>query len=198
MKTRTDLINAIAKKINAKSYIEIGVYNPDHNFNHIDVDTKISIDPDPKAGAYMLRTSDEFFKIAKALHTSFDLIFIDGLHHADQVKRDIQNAWDCLNPGGVIVLHDCNPPTEATTCVPRGSQREWCGNTYQAVLQCRDVLEFTTDFDYGCAVIREQGPEWPLDFTDEQLTWKEFDENRKQLMKLKSSEEVEEIINAWI
>ena len=30
----------------------------------------------------------------------FDLIFIDGLHHADQVKRDFENSLRCLNDNG--------------------------------------------------------------------------------------------------
>ena len=93
---------------------------------------KISVDPDPKAGAIIRATSDDFFTLFP--DSRFDLIFIDGLHHADQVKKDLVNSFRQLNPGGVIVMHDCNPPTEATTCVPRGSQREWCGDTYKTAV----------------------------------------------------------------
>lgn len=32
-RNHTDLINAIAKKINAYKYLEVGVFNPDNNFN---------------------------------------------------------------------------------------------------------------------------------------------------------------------
>jgi hypothetical protein len=196
---RTDLINLIAQKIDAKTYVEIGVYNPDHNFNKINIENKIGVDPDPNAGATFRGTSDEFFKIARNMDSKVDLVFIDGLHHADQVKTDIQNAWDILSLGGVIVLHDCNPPSEATTCVPRGSQREWCGDTFRAICQIQSPEIFTVDFDYGCAVIRnEMLVDTPLHFADFEVTWEQFNAFRKRLLKLKSVEEATEIINAWI
>jgi hypothetical protein len=46
----TDLLNLIAKKTHAKTYIEIGVFNPEHNFNKIQVNCKLGIDPDSNAG----------------------------------------------------------------------------------------------------------------------------------------------------
>lgn len=36
----------------------------------------------------------------------FDLIFIDGLHDYDSVKRDFNEAVKILSPNGVILLHD--------------------------------------------------------------------------------------------
>jgi predicted O-methyltransferase YrrM len=40
---------------------------------------------------------------------SFDLIFLDGVHFADQVYREIPLALARLNAGGFIVLHDYFP-----------------------------------------------------------------------------------------
>ena len=45
--------------------------------------------------------SDNFFDQNK---NKFDLIFIDGDHKYDQVKRDALNAWKILNNRGVLIL----------------------------------------------------------------------------------------------
>ena len=37
---------------------------------------------------------------------SFDLIFIDGDHSSEQVKKDINNSWKILNNGGYLILDD--------------------------------------------------------------------------------------------
>ena len=60
-------------------------------------------------------TSDEYFSKFK---DKFDIIFIDGLHHYEQVKKDIFNSLEILNSNGIILMHDClkkfgcagNPP----------------------------------------------------------------------------------------
>lgn len=195
MTHHTQLLNLIAHKIGAKVYIEIGVYNPDHNFNHIEVPEKIGVDPDPNSAATFKMSSDMFFFSSNRRGKKADLIFIDGLHHADQVKQDIENAWIALNPGGVIVLHDCNPPTESTTCVPRGKQREWCGDVYRTVCRIASPGFFTMDFDYGCTVIRK-GKD-PLVFHNQELTWEIFNTGRKVLLNLVSVEHGIEKINAW-
>ena len=44
-------------------------------------------------------TSDAFFATNKE---SFDFIFIDGLHEANQVFRDAMNSLEWLNPGKAI------------------------------------------------------------------------------------------------
>jgi hypothetical protein len=196
MTNHTELINLIAEKIGAKTYLEIGVFDPEHNFEHINVEKKLSIDPDPNARAIFKGTSDSFFFMHSAFSGEpwFDLIFIDGLHHADQVKRDIENSWNSLNVGGVIVIHDCNPPSEATTCVPRGKQREWCGDVYKAVCDI-GLPFFTVDFDYGCAIIRK-GEEKPFQWEGIEVNWEVFEKNRKGLLSLISPERAIEIITS--
>jgi SAM-dependent methyltransferase len=49
-------------------------------------------------------TSDEFFK--KNLNEKFDLIYIDGNHHSDNVLRDARNSFKLLNKNGFIVFDD--------------------------------------------------------------------------------------------
>ncbi len=45
----------------------------------------------------------------RATHQSFDFIFLDGLHEARQVYREIPLALSRLNAGGFILLHDYFP-----------------------------------------------------------------------------------------
>jgi len=49
-------------------------------------------------------TSDDYFK--KNSNEKFDLIYIDGNHHADNVLRDARNSFKLLNKRGFIVFDD--------------------------------------------------------------------------------------------
>lgn len=190
MKHHTDLLNCIAKRIKAKDYLEIGVQNRENNFDAIEINYKIGVDPAVAGDDLLSFTSDKFFQLNK---DTWDLIFIDGLHHADQVKRDISSGWQTLNAGGVIVVHDCNPHSERITHVPRDS-KEWTGNVYKTICQIQSP-KFTVDFDYGCCVLRK-GHE-PLEFLNQEFNWDEFDVFRKELLKLVCVEEAVKIIEAW-
>jgi hypothetical protein len=75
-------------KISAKSYLEIGVSGGE-NFQKIRCENKVGVDPEPTSPATIFLPSDDFFKQNKE---TFDVIFIDGLHHSDQVLRDINNS----------------------------------------------------------------------------------------------------------
>lgn len=41
--------------------------------------------------------------------SNYDLIFLDGLHEAQQLYRELPYALQRLNPGGLILLHDVFP-----------------------------------------------------------------------------------------
>jgi hypothetical protein len=197
MKHHSELLNLIAKKINARTYVEIGVFNPDHNFHKVEIKHKLGIDPDPNAGANCRMSSDEFFSIAKLMDAKVDLFWIDGLHHDDQVQRDILNAWQLLNPRGVIAIHDCNPHSESITHVPRDN-REWTGNVYRAI--CRllyPMTYFTIDFDYGCCIIRKEQPGAFIRFTDIDVSWEKFNDHRESMINLVSLEQGLARIEQW-
>ena len=100
--------------------MEIGVRRPEDNLEHVKAREKYSVDPcleNQLNPVDFKMTSDHFFDSldrGTILHkkTRFGVIFIDGLHLADQVDRDISNSLRYLAQDGFIVLHDCNPPTE--------------------------------------------------------------------------------------
>lgn len=191
LRDHTSLLNYIAEKINAQSYLEVGTFNIDHNFNKIRVDKKVCVDPDPNAKATVLATSDEYFNL---FADKYDLVLIDGLHHSDQVKNDVLNAWEVLNQGGVILMHDTNPHSESITHVPR-STREWCGDCYKVACVIDQVEKFTVDIDYGCTILRKNSDAPFIEVYS--MDWGYFNMNRKRLLNLVSVEEAIQIINSW-
>jgi precorrin-6B methylase 2 len=48
------------------------------------------------------------------LGLNFDLIFIDGDHSPDAVKRDLDLAFKILNPNGAVVCHDYTDESNGT------------------------------------------------------------------------------------
>ena len=172
---RTEIINFLISRGNEKTrYLEIGVGNPDHNYNHIIADEKYGVDPglehDKNLVDYKM-TSDEFYDLLtnnKILSSKvrFDVIFIDGLHLAEQVDRDIMNSIRFIKDDGFIVLHDCNPPTEwhaRENCyhfdTPAG--RHWNGTTWKAFLKWRfnpSVNSCCIDSDWGVGILSKEHP----------------------------------------
>lgn len=192
--TRTELINHIIKKRGYKSYLEIGV-GTGKNFAAIKCEKKLSVDPDPKSKAMVSNTSDYFFDwLSKGEKTRiYDLIFIDGLHHADQVRRDIINAYACLNEGGCLVIHDTNPDREEITKVPRET-KEWCGSVYKAIYQISSPYFFTMQDDHGVTVIRKDGE---LKVNNYTIEWSDFDQDRQLILNLVTAEQAIKIVDEW-
>jgi len=150
---RYDLINEYIKKYSFKSFLEIG-HDKGIAFNNVTIAFKESVDPDPSTNPTYVLSSDDFFAHYK---TKYDIIFIDGLHEHNQVDRDIKNALSHLNPGGVIVMHDCHPTSESCQRhlfqAPGGP---WTGDCWKAFVKNRAELKyemFVWDNDWGCGVI---------------------------------------------
>ena len=101
---RTDIINTIIQKYGYKSYLEVGTQDPTSNFNKINVEHKVSIDPFPRGQVTFVGTSDEYFESITD-NIKYDIIFIDGLHHDDQVLRDVENSLNRLGSRQAKILH---------------------------------------------------------------------------------------------
>lgn len=152
---RIDIIQKYIYKNKYTSYLEIGV-QAGHCFRAIHCNYKVGVDPDTTSAATIHKTSDEFFASNKE---KFDIIFIDGLHHADQVYKDIMNSLDVINDGGIILMHDCKPTTEFMQQIPLTTQVEWTGDTWKAYVKVRtereDLEMFVIDTDWGVGVIKK-------------------------------------------
>lgn len=191
---RTDIIKHLIEKINAKKYLEIGV-STGENLEKINCSYKIGVDPNPNSPANFHITSDEFFEKNQE---KFDVIFIDGLHHSNQVLRDILNSLDILNEGGYIVCHDMNPVEEEYQIVPfREGTTYWTGDCWKAFVELRktrtDLNMFVVNSDFGCGII-QKGSQNKIIVEDE-LTYQNFAKNRKEWLNLIEVEEFYDRIN---
>ena len=202
---RYELLTRLARHLGARSYLEIGVQQG-VTFHQIPVTRKVGVDPDPGSAATVKLTSDAFFAQNQE---AFDLIFIDGLHQAEQVIKDIHNALDILRAGGVLVVHDCDPPTERSG-QPEPCSGVWCGDVWKAwgflQLQLMDHLFLCVDTDLGCGLIfphatmtgmLEAGVKLPLRAVSEAevpfllieeqiqgMTWTDFRSMRQEYLRL--------------
>lgn len=122
--------------------------------------------------------------------TEFDLIFIDGLHTAEQVKKDFENALKVLSPNGFIVLHDCNPLKEEHTIVPRPTPTgHWNGDVYKFAIGIDKAHALTVDLDNGCLVFSNFKSLMSVVYKPVNTGWDFFDLNRKTLLNLISWDE---------
>lgn len=183
---RTNIIQALIDKINAKSYLEIGISSGE-NFEKIQCERKIGVDPELEAPATIHITSDLFFENNEE---KFDVIFIDGLHHSDQVYRDIINSLNCLNENGYIICHDMNPQEEEHQIIPFNCGI-WNGDCWKAFVKLRqeryDLEMSVVNADYGCGIIKK-GMQDILKI-DVPIDYKNFDLNRKEWLNLIDPEE---------
>ena len=129
-KNRIEIVQKIIDLKNYNSYLEIGTFK-NELFDSVKCSKKIGVDP--VYGGNVRMTSDEFFINNKE---QFDIIFIDGLHHYKQVKKDIANSLNFLKDGGIVLMHDCMPKNYYYQAVPR-CQYEWNGDTWKAFLEFR-------------------------------------------------------------
>ncbi len=156
--TRTQLLNHLASRGGYRRYLEIGVRNPKDNFEHVQVAVKEGVDPQARCTFQM--PSDDLFRQLDATpgRAPYDLVFIDGLHIADQVERDVESSLRHLSDGGCIVLHDCNPLTEAAQIETYIPGAHWNGTVWKAWAKLRatrpDLVMWMIDIDEGCGVIR--------------------------------------------
>lgn len=190
---RAKIIQKLIDKFNYKSYLEIGIFDA-ANFKRIRCHCRIGVDPSPlpsgRAHTDYVMFSDEFFKANKR---KFDIVFIDGLHHADQVYRDIKNSLEVLNDNGVIVCHDMNPTSDKIQKVPRVSEI-WTGDCWKAWVILRSEEEnldmSVVDIDWGCGIIRAGKQD--LLTIDKELNWDNFSKNKKEWLNLISVDEFHE------
>lgn len=148
---------------------------------------------------YYEKTSDAFFaEDAPVLFKDhpLQLSFVDGMHEYGFALRDIENSLKYLTDDGVIVAHDCNPATKDASVSfsdwkKRNYSGTWNGDVWKAILHIRstrkDLTAFVLDADQGVGVIVRKPDNNPLRFTPQQienLTYEEFDKNRKEWLNL--------------
>jgi hypothetical protein len=127
---------------------------------------------------------------------NFAIVFVDGLHHADQAYRDIENACKIAR---VVVVHDANPSTEEMQRVPYPGG-DWTGDVWKAIARIREETQHTVrtiDADFGIAVIvpRKRAT---LRTTLPRETWNDLVCHRVELLGLISADGWEAQIDALL
>ena len=173
-----------------KDYLEIGC-DKDQLFSKVNLQNKTGVDP--YSGGNIRQTSDDFFLTN---NKTFDLVFIDGLHTYDQVKRDILNSVKFLNDDGIILVHDCLPDTMAKQAVPR-YKMQWNGDVWKAIVDLRqdpDLDVYTCEMDQGIGVIKKNKNTSILKLSTEinKLKFKDYYNNYKEYMRVISISEFKE------
>ena len=178
---RFDIINNVIKIKKYQNYLEIGCFE-NENFDKINIESKTGVDP--VSGGTVRDTSDNFFLKNQI---SYNIIFIDGLHIYDQVRKDIENSLKFLKPNGIIILHDCLPLKIRDQMVPR-SHEHWNGDTWKALVEVRtfenlDVYTILADNGLGVVFKRKNRNILKLSNTNfKKLKFKDYYNNFNKFM----------------
>lgn len=199
--TRWNFINLLSKTFCYKSYLEIGC-DLDTCFNKVHIHDKIGVDPF-RGGTHRM-TSDEFFKFNTR---KFDIIFIDGLHHSQQVLKDLYNSISTLNDGGVVLLHDTMPVYEWSQIIPVAAAHKhkdfdggWLGDCWKAIAQTRcdaNINICTLAIETGISLVKKKSNNslmQPIVF--EKLDWEYYTHNKERILNIINTADVMVWLNA--
>lgn len=90
--------------------------------------------------------------LAKIWNKPIDVLFIDGDHSYEQVKKDYENFIKYVNINGFIFFHDTYPPTEEYKKPSR------CGTAYKILEDLRRdgrVESITFPYSFGLTICRK-------------------------------------------
>lgn len=222
--TRVDVIRELLAVTRGASYLEIGVRDG-ICFEAVDAPTRVAVDPAfafrvpvvawlrthvlrATTGTLFFRTtSDRFFRGPARRLGTFAVVFVDGLHTAEQSHRDVLNALERLEQGGVIVVHDCSPesaaaaaPTLAEAMSMPGYLKRWNGDVYRTIVRLRtrsDLRVVVLDADEGLGLVTRGRNDDPLRLSDadvDALTYDDLARDRRRLLGLRPPTELDEII----
>lgn len=187
---RVGIIQRELDRFERPRYLEIGVHTGTVLLN-VRAHERVGVDPRkrikwrqlairPRLWRTMLfveKTSDQFFSTLDR-RVRFSVIFIDGYHSYEQALRDVESSLHHLATDGVVMLHDCNPPSAAAATPDPESLPEqetgagWCGDVWKAIVHLRatrpDLEVDVLDTDFGIGRVRE-GRSEPLPIDPESI-----------------------------
>ncbi|MGL6278035.1 MAG: class I SAM-dependent methyltransferase, partial [Gaiella sp.] len=222
--TRIDVVRAVVGAVGGGPYLELGVKDG-ACFQAIDARTKVAVDPAfafrvpvrawlrthllrARTGSlYFRTTSDAFFRRAGRRLQPFAVVFVDGLHTAEQSQRDVLNALAVLEPGGAVVVHGCNPespaaaaPTLAEAQRTPGYRHVWNGDVYRTIVRLRtrpDLRVVVIDLDQGVGIVTPGRNDDPLPLSEvavDALTYEDLRRDRQLLLGLRPPIDLDEIL----
>ena len=137
---RISVVNSALATINPRAkYLEIGCAS-NSLFNSVITTDKVGVDP--ISGGTLRMTSDDFFQQNKDF---FDVVFIDGFHTYEQVKKDAINSANYLSDNGIILFHDFLP-LDWMAAIPNDLpqlQGRWNGDCFKFAFELLELgLQF--------------------------------------------------------
>ena len=195
-----DIINRLITQFNFSSYLEYNKFDGATYFDEIRCASKTAaylpedsyLDGPNIQRLLKLASSVDFDQIlslegllTRYAGRQFDLIFFDPVHIRPGVDLTLQTLARLLSPGGVLVIHDCNPTDPVLTSVRR-RPGSWVGETYKAFALFRHfnrTQTLTIDEDFGVGLIWNVG--LTLDYpTAFDLDYADFDQDRAEYIGL--------------
>jgi hypothetical protein len=199
--TRAEVLQGVLAFFPAPRYLEIGVARG-VTFHALKAARKVAVDPafrfdvpaarqaHPQASYHQV-TSDVYFGTIVEPGERFDVIYLDGLHTAEQTLRDLLNALDYLAPEGIIVIDDVKPSNHVAALPDQrranavrrllGSERRgWMGDVFRVLFFVDTFMQQltwrTVAENHGQSVIwRHRRPEVPERLLTE-VSAKSFDD----------------------
>lgn len=221
--TRIEIVQQALDVVGGRRYLELGVKDG-FCFHAIAAETKVAVDPQfafrvpllarlrttaraTDGALYFPTTSDAFFARHGARLAPFDVVFVDGLHTDEQAARDIENALVVLQPGGLVVVHDCNPQSEAASLPSLadaartdGFTGDWNGDVYRAIVRLRargDLDVAVIDADQGVGLVRQGTPRTRVELAADEvdgLRYADLERDRARLLGLEPASRLGELL----
>lgn len=230
MLDRIRIVQRLIDAIGAKNYLEIGV-SKGGCFLNIRARYKMAVDPSFRIrpgkklkyffknpsninNHYFEMTSDDFFASQQKLlqERNPKIVLVDGLHTYGQALKDVYNSLSFLEKGGVIVMHDCNPLSEAAAYpadslshamslnLP-GWNNIWNGDVWKTIVHLRalnpELEVFVLDCDHGVGIVRKSPAKNTLNFSEKEiqdLSYSDFEARRVEMINLKSPDFFENFV----
>lgn len=228
---RIKVINEFINKMKYEKYIELGT-STGVCFLRVNAKKKLAVDPEMRISRskrfkalfrnphnlkneYYEMTSDNFFHKKKNYLKEMkpDIVFVDGLHTYEQSLNDVRNALKVVKPGGIVLMHDCNPIHELAAApassieevkknAPQDWNGDWNGDVWKAFVHLKDELKsknfFTLNTDCGIGVIPVSSKQINEKLKPEpgykNLPFSYLAQNRESLLNLKPIEYLNEYI----
>ena len=73
----------------------------------------------------------------------YDIVFVDPFHTYACSAADLKGAFALFRPGGIMVVHDCNPECASLTA-PEFVPGDWLGVTYMAFIDSSSAVRCGT------------------------------------------------------
>ena len=180
---RIALVNFLVKNSGGHecNYLEIGCAS-NELFDSVFSLRKTGIEPN--SGGTHRMTSDNFFE--QNPKQCFDVVFIDGLHEYQQVRRDAINSLNFLNDGGWIAFHDFLPSSWKEQNIPR-LQPTWTGDCWKMAIELSrsNGLDFRiVSIDYGVGLLRKSNKKFSVPDLSSKLSVAHFDKFVEELPNL--------------